>query len=132
MNSVEEYFNHVQQLIDHTPDAAIERYEEQCLSENRGVLRIRLRFPDEALLENSEAIVIVAGEPHWIAYRYHYQGPSAELVFRYDNAPHHPEIPTHPDHKHFRDQVLGNPRPSIDQVLLEVVAIRERARQSKV
>ena len=31
MNSVEEYFNHVQQLIDHTPDVAIERYEEQLL-----------------------------------------------------------------------------------------------------
>ncbi len=132
MKSVEEYFNHVQQLINHTPDAAIERYEEQLLSETRGGLRIRLRFPDDALLEISEAIVIVAGEPHWIAYRYHYQGPSTELVFRYDDAPHHPEIPTHPDHKHSRDQVLGNPRPSIDQVLLEVAALRERARQSKV
>ena len=51
MNSAEEYFNQVQQLIDHTPDAVIERYEEQLLSETRGVLRIRLRFPDDALLE---------------------------------------------------------------------------------
>jgi len=132
MNSAEEYFNQVQQLIDHTPDAVIERYEEQLLSETRGVLRIRLRFPDDALLEISEAIVIVAGEPHSIAYRYHYQGPSAELVFRYDDAPHHPEIPTHPDHKHSGNQVLSGPHPSIDQVLLEVAAIRERARQSKV
>ncbi len=131
MKSVEDYFNGVRQLIDHAPEAAIERYEEQILSESRGVLRIRLRFPDKALLEISEAIVIVAGEPQWIAYRYHYQGPLAEVVFRYDNAPHHPEIPTHPGHKHSGDQVLGSPHPSIDQVLLEVVAIWERAKQSK-
>jgi len=132
MKSIEEYFNHVRQLIDHVPEAATGRYEELLLSENRGVLRIRLRFPDDALLEISEAIVIVAGEPHWIAYRYHYQGPSAELVFRYDNAPHHPEIPTHPDHKHWENQVLGGPHPSVEDVLRELVAIRERARQSKV
>ena len=132
MKSIEEYFNHVRQLIDHVPEAATERYEELLLSENRGVLRIRLRFPDDALPEISEAIVIVAGEPHWIAYRYHYQGPSAELVFRYDNAPHHPEIPTHPDHKHWGNQVLGGPHPSVEDVLRELVAIRERARQSKV
>ncbi|MBI2997089.1 MAG: hypothetical protein HYY46_01315 [Deltaproteobacteria bacterium] len=130
MKSVEDYFNQVRQLINHTPETNIERYEEQILSENRGVLRIRLRFPDEGLLEISEAIVIVAGEPHWIAYRYHYQGPSAELVFRYDNAPHHPEIPTYPDHKHSGDQVQSSPHPSIEQVLLEVVAIRGRVRRS--
>lgn len=131
MKSVEDYFDDVRQLIDHTPEADIERYEEQILSENRGVLRIRLRFPDKALLEISEAIVIVAGEPRWIAYRYHYQGPSAELVFRYDNAPHRPEISTHPDHKHSGDQILASPHPTIEQVLLELVAIRERDKRSK-
>lgn len=131
MKSVEEYFNHVRQLVDRVPEAKIERYEEQILSESRGVLRIRLRFPDEALLEVSEAVVILAGEPLWIAYRYHYQGPLAEVVFRYDNAPHHPETPTHPDHKHSEDKVLGSPHPSVEQVLLEIVAIRERAKQSK-
>lgn len=25
-------------------------------------------------------------------------------VFRYDNAPHHPEVPTYPHHKHIRDE----------------------------
>ena len=128
MKTIEEYFIHIRQLIQGPPESFPERYEEQILSVTRGSLRIRLRFSDEALLEISEAIVLTAGEPYWLSYRYHYQDPSAGLVFRYDNAPHHPEISTHPDHKHEGDRVQANSHPSIEQVLLEVEAFRNRAR----
>ncbi len=33
-------------------------------------------------------------------YRYHFMDGNDQLIFRYDNAPHHPEIATFPDHKH--------------------------------
>ena len=33
-------------------------------------------------------------------YRYHFMDGHDQLIFRYDNAPHHPEIATFPDHKH--------------------------------
>ena len=33
-------------------------------------------------------------------YRYHLQTSSGELVSRWDNAPHHPTVPTFPDHRH--------------------------------
>ena len=51
MKTIEEYFSHVRQLIQGFPEALNERYEEQVLAETRGNLRIRLRFPDGALLE---------------------------------------------------------------------------------
>ena len=126
MKTIEEYFTYVRQLIQGVSQAHTERYEEQILSVNRGNLRIRLRFSDQALLEISEAIVFVAGEPRWLSYRYHYQDLSTGLVFRYDNTPHHPEISTHPNHKHTGDYVLASPRPSIEQVLLEVQTFRDR------
>jgi hypothetical protein len=126
MKTIEEYFTHVRQLIQGIPEADAERYEEQILSITRGNLRIRLRFSDQALLEISEAIVFIAGEPRWLSYRYHYQDPSTTLVFRYDNTPHHPEIPTRPDHKHTGDHVMASSRPSIGQVLLEVRTFRDR------
>jgi len=116
MKTIEDYFTHVRQLMQRVPDASAERYEEQTLSVHRGNLRIRLRFADQALLEISEAIVFVAGELRWLSYRYHYQDASAGLVFRYDNAPHHPEVPSHPHHKHAGDDVLASSRPSIEQV----------------
>jgi len=33
-------------------------------------------------------------------YRYHFMDGSDQLIFRYDNAPHHPEVATFPDHTH--------------------------------
>ncbi len=124
MRSIEEYFNPIRHLIQAISEAHPERYEEEILSPSRGNLRIRLWFPDRALLEISEAVVIVNGEPQWLSYRYHYQDESADLILRYDNAPHHPETSTHPDHKHLAGQVLASSCPSIQQVIEEVQAFR--------
>ena len=127
MKTVEEYFAHIRQLIQAIPEAYAERYEEQILSVTRGNLRIRLRFADQALLEISEALVLIADRLQGLSYRYHYQDPSTALVFRYDNTPHHPEIPTHPDHKHIGGHIVASIHPSIEQVLEEVLAFREKA-----
>jgi hypothetical protein len=128
MRTIEEYFTHAYQLVQGLADVHAERYEEQMLSVTRGNLRIRLRFSDQALVEMSEAVVLTAGELRWLSYRYHYQDSSGAMLFRYDNAPHHPEIPTHPDHKHTWDQIVASSHPSIEQVLQEVRALRSRAR----
>ena len=40
-------------------------------------------------------------------YRFHFMGSTDKMVFRYDNAPHHPEVSTHPHHKH----IQGEKRP---------------------
>jgi hypothetical protein len=128
MTPIEAYFTSVRALLESVAQVYVERYEEQILSENRGNLRVRLRFADQALLEISEAVVFVAGAPQWLSYRYHYQDSSADLVFRYDNAPHHPEVPTHPEHKHVGHLVLATTHPSIEQVVQEIQAVRNRAR----
>jgi Family of unknown function (DUF6516) len=107
-----EYFAELFQLIQALAGVRIERYEEQLLSATRGNLRLRLRFADQALLDISEAVVCTTGTLQWLSYRYHYQEPSG-LVLRYDKAPHHPEVVTHPDHKHIRDDVLANSHPTI-------------------
>jgi hypothetical protein len=125
MNTVEEYFDQVRKLIQGTINARIERYEEHILSATRGNLRIRLRFSDNALLEISEAFILAGGELHWLSYRYHYQDALGTLVFRYDNAPHHPEVVTYPDHKHQREQILASSHPPIEQILEEVQTVRE-------
>jgi hypothetical protein len=127
MRTIDEYFTRVRELVQGVADAQAERYEEQMLSATRGNLRIRLRFGDQSLLEISEAIVLVDEEPHWLSYRYHYQSSRTGKVFRYDNAPHHVEVATHPDHKHSGDDVLASPHPSIEQILQEVEVFRGEA-----
>lgn len=124
MRTIEAYFLSVRRLIANVAEARVEHYEEQLLTTTRGNLRIRLRFADDALLEISEAVVVAAGKPQWLSYRYHYQATSARQIFRYDNAPHHAELPSHPDHKHIEDCVLASSRPSIEHVLHEVQLAR--------
>ena len=124
MRTVEEYFTAVRQLLESVSEAHAERYDEQILTATRGNLRIRLRFSDQSLLEISEAIALIGEAPHWLSYRYHYHSPGTGLGFRYDNAPHHAEVPTFPDHKHTGDDVVASPRPSIEQVLQEVEVFR--------
>ena len=81
---------------------------------------MRLRFADDSLLEISEAIQVKADAFSWLSYRYHYQNAGGSVVFRYDNTPHHPEVNTHPEHKHAEDEIIGVVRPDIENILSKV------------
>jgi hypothetical protein len=52
---------------------------------------------------------------------------SGKRVFRYDNAPHHPEISTHPHHKHagVRDTLSPTVEPMLAQILEEIEKLLE-------
>lgn len=54
-----------------------------------------------------------------LKYRYHLQRVDGVLVARWDNAPHHPQIATFPDHKHV---AAGGIEPSPPMDLLAVLA----------
>jgi hypothetical protein len=53
-------------------------------------------------------------------YIYHYMTSDKKLIFRYDNAPHHPEIYTFPEHKHLPSGVEDASLPVFKDVLDEV------------
>ena len=52
-------------------------------------------------------------------YRYHLMDSQNQLVFRYDNAPHNPQIVTFPDHKHIPDGLLESAAPDFADVFEE-------------
>ena len=60
-----------------------------------------------------------------IKYRYQYMNPQEACIFRYDNAPHHSDLPTFPHHKHTGEDVEESREPTLFDVLLEI-AERER------
>lgn len=41
-------------------------------------------------------------------YRFHYMNLDNQLICRWDNAPHHHEIETFPDHVHFPNEIREN------------------------
>jgi len=54
-------------------------------------------------------------------YAYHWQGEKAQLRIRWDNAPHHEHISTHPHHKH----TINGLKPSKEITFAEVLAFIE-------
>jgi Family of unknown function (DUF6516) len=58
----------------------------------------------------------------WTDYSFQYLDSENELRFRYDDAPHHHELPFFPHHLHLPDRLAGVPQPRLR-------GIRERIRE---
>jgi hypothetical protein len=65
-----------------------------------GMFRYRITFFDGSLLEMFERFQIVNEKLLVVKYRLHWQDAAGRLLKRWDNAAHHPQIPTHPHHVH--------------------------------
>jgi hypothetical protein len=55
-----------------------------------------------------------------LSYSFHYQDRENNLIFRYDNAQHKPDL-GYIEHKHIRDTIISSKIPDIEQVILEFV-----------
>ena len=53
-------------------------------------------------------------------YRYHYMNADGQMIFRYDNAPHHRELNTFPHHKHLQAGLQCAVMPTIKDILEEI------------
>jgi Family of unknown function (DUF6516) len=96
-----------------------------CLASDdyNGLLRCRVFFWDSSYLDIYEVVSTELGYPIRVHYAYTYIREQ-QRVFRYDNAPHHPEIATHPHHKHIgpADHIAPADQPSLGQVLDEAAS----------
>ncbi|MEE8390399.1 MAG: DUF6516 family protein [Anaerolineae bacterium] len=93
---------------------------EKVLSDRLGAVEERLCFYDGSLLEFDETVIVRGVVLIKTDYAYHYQQADGMLIFRYDNAPHHPEIPTHPDHIHIEGHVEAAESPDLSDVLRRI------------
>jgi len=114
-----QYFEDIEDSIRKLESANVERYEEEVLTSSRANLRIRVRFLSGHLLEVNEAIVIVKDQLKHLGYRYHFQDQENNLIFRYDNTPHFPELKSFPHHKHLKNKVEDSDAPLILNVITE-------------
>lgn len=98
----------------------IERLGFDELPGRQGIIEGRLKFHDGSLLEFDEAIILRNEQIVKLRYAYHYQNELAEIIFRYDNAPHYPNMLTYPHHKHVGSAVEPAQVPDLGEVLLEI------------
>lgn len=122
MSEIEEYLKSLEILLDSVPL----KLSTTLQTENRGdvalYVKIDIVFNDESELHTKEYFAKVIGLTK-VAYSYHYQDDNKELIFRYDNAEHHPEIKTVPYHKHLKDSISPADEIDLKNVLDEILRL---------
>jgi hypothetical protein len=120
-NSFRNYFDRVDHILEDCPNLYVETYSAAILSSERANLKLRLCFYFRYLLSISEALIAVDDQVIAIDYRYHFQDEQNNLIFRYDNTPHFPDLPSFPHHKHLPNRVISCQQPNIILVMQDVM-----------
>jgi len=120
---ISEYFGQISQLLASYSSAGFllsSNIVFDTRSDEAGYIRGVLNFVNDTALHFREYLWIRETQVGKVSYVYHYQTAGGNLIFRYDNALHRPNLEGL-DHKHTRKGilVLGNV-PSLEDVLLEI------------
>ncbi|MBI4847019.1 MAG: hypothetical protein HY808_00375 [Nitrospirae bacterium] len=90
-------------------------------------LRGNLLFLDMSSLEFAVYLTESGRKSVLDKYRLQYMDSENSLVFRYDNAHHHKNIPTFPHHKHLHNgKVISATPPKFSELLEEITAVIAR------
>ncbi|MBO0720789.1 MAG: hypothetical protein J2P41_08200 [Blastocatellia bacterium] len=121
MRDVLQYFDLIAKVIELSPAVSAD-LELEHIDHKRGIIDGTLYFADGSRLEFTERIWIERARPVKRDYRYQYVHAQTS-IFRYDNAPHHPQLSGFPHHKHIGRKTVTASEPSLEQVLQEVSEI---------
>lgn len=117
-----DHFSEIQSLIRSSIFVENVDVEYDVKSRSIGIVHGMLGLIDGSTLQFMELINIKRDKVIHLKYRFHLMNVNDEMVFRYDNSPHHPEITTYPHHKHVKGEKV--PRRSkevgLRDVLLEI------------
>jgi hypothetical protein len=123
---IEDYFRQVATLITTAGSIHSSSITYDKRSTSIGFIRGDIYFLDGSLLHLREFVNVEHGIERYM-YAYHYQRPDGTLVFRYDNTPHFPALPTFPHHKHETSEanVVAASPPDLQTILTEIQRLVE-------
>lgn len=125
MKEAEDYLAYIKALIIADPKVRELKTVREEAQGDLGLFRYRITFQDGSLLEMFERFQSVNGELQVVKYRFHWQDAAGKLLKRWDNAAHHPDVPTHPHHVHdgSEENVNSYEPVSIEEILALVASI---------
>ncbi len=129
---IEEYLRQIDELLSVSPavrDIEVIRHTLRNTEwEKVSHYRYRILLSDGGLVEMSERLVEMRGIVTTTKYRHHWQDKHGRLRQRWDNAPHHPEIDTCPDHLHdgAEERVISHAAVTGFEVLQHILAVVDR------
>ncbi|MCC6501490.1 MAG: hypothetical protein IT313_14580 [Anaerolineales bacterium] len=121
---IEEYFLRIEKVIQDFPNIRSYALNKKTYNNRQGSVNGKIVFDNGYALEFTE--VVDTGKTSKIKYRYHFMNESQKLVFRYDNAPHHPQIKSFPHHKHTARVIKTSKEPDLQDILLEISKRRHK------
>jgi len=121
---IEEYFLQVETVLQEFPTIRSYALNKKIYNSRQGLIGGKIVFENGSSLEFTE--VIDSEQESKVKYRYHYMNTSRGIVFRYDNAPHHPLVKSFPHHKHTTRTVKASHEPDLRSVLLEITQRRKK------
>jgi len=89
----------------------------------KAIQQAGLKLNDIDLFELNEAAIVRNDQFKRLNYRYHFQDSQNNLIFRYDNTPHFPDIESFPHHKHLTNDVVSSDEPSVVMVIEEAIQL---------
>jgi len=124
--TIAEYLASIKERL--TADAVVAHFrvirERATLTD--GHLRAQLTLADDSQLEFSEYVQFLpAGQVSVVTYSYHWTDAQGNLLRRWDNTPHHPDLHGFPHHVHTGpgDHVYPGQPTSIFTVLDEIAGL---------
>lgn len=121
MPFIRDYFTQVEETLRAFPNISSYVLKKKVYSSKQGYISGSITFKSRHRLDFAEVKDSdVAGK---IKYRYHYMDENQTMTFRYDNAPHHGDVPTFPHHKHTLSGVQESTEPTLYDILLEIAQL---------
>ncbi len=116
-------FSHYQQLLIECPAISQFTVVKQSITRRDGRIRVRATLSDSGLLEFAEYLAL--NDNNVVShhtYAFHWQNEQQQLLKRWDNVNHFPDLPHAPHHIHHANgTVTGNPlAPTLQSVLSEI------------
>ncbi|MBI1295702.1 hypothetical protein GC175_12180 [bacterium] len=114
-----EYYQSVLSAIHESPYVVATDLQFREIDSNECYIRGRLTIVNSIELHIAE-YVITEPSVQRTKYRYHLQKTDGQLICRWDNVPHHPQVPTFPHHQHLAS---GQIEPSASMDIVDVLRI---------
>ena len=120
---IEDYFKQIQQTINSYSFIQSHNIVYQKRDKFLGYIKGKIQFIDESCLYLTEYVEVEYGIDRG-KYSYQYMNDNNQLIFRYDNAPHHQKLKlsSYPHHKHdgSEDNIIASNAPKLSDVLQEI------------
>ena len=117
---IADYFDTIRQTLILDEQVESFRIVREVYGSNDGFIRVKCQLSDGSTLEFAEYAQFISGRISRNTYSYHWQTRKGTLLKRWDNAPHHPEIATFPDHLHQVDVIMESKPMTLALVLTAI------------